>query len=173
MEKKYFDRKELKKIINSELEKGVSKSDLLQKLDEQYHEKDLIEKLLASITRPELRKQYATLNFILGIAGISLITLRVITQGFSIIGGGFMFFSLVLTFMVFRFEGVTYRLLGAFTAITTLLTVSKYEGNYLLFADLILSISVIGLAFHLGLKLFPNYGLYSPKKDVNGKLVLE
>ncbi|MEQ9147103.1 MAG: hypothetical protein RLP13_02425, partial [Cytophagales bacterium] len=86
MEKKYFDRKEIKKFISSKLKNGTSKTDLLRQLDAEYYEKDLIIKILASTPRIELRKRYSIPNLLFGIIGILLILFRIFSHGFSIVG---------------------------------------------------------------------------------------
>ncbi|MEQ9149341.1 MAG: hypothetical protein RLP13_13755, partial [Cytophagales bacterium] len=78
----------------------------------------------------------------------------------------------ILTIMIFNYEAYAYRLLAGVTLITTFQSISKFNGDNLLYVDLFLGVSVIALALFLGHKLFSNFGFLGPKKDNNGDVIL-
>lgn len=176
-------RKEIQRRIENQLHQGKSRQEILEDLSKEYFDPSTLARFVATTADQATKVRYKALNTILlGLLGITI--LGKLTLGASLMSqsGGTAFplvmllplINIWLAVEVSKYRGYIYKILGLITIASLLQTIDKYggEGVWLL-ADLGIGIAIAGLAFYLGNKMFPNYGLFGPKKDKNGDFLLE
>jgi hypothetical protein len=191
---KSLDKKEALKIIQTRLDDGKPRIEILEELLKMYDDKSSISKLIAMTPNRKIKEKYKLLNytllfflvlsFILQIPDVILLfsknPVQTIVVGFIVI-----LIYIYCIFQVSKFRGYIYSelfiiaILGAFNS---LLKINSSGETFELNIWTILNISVVlvfvGLAFYLSKKMFPNYGLWrlkkdKLKKDKNGDYLLE
>jgi hypothetical protein len=173
MTKKYINKKEVKRTVAEELQNGKSKNEILSELEEVYYEKDILMKIIAGTPNPEKRKKLKLLNIILGIAAIVIVLFRVLAFGIDYVGSGLTLLTLILGISIFSYEAISYRLISVICVITFIRYFMNYGISTFLLIDLGLTAVIVSLGFHLGSKLFPNYGILGPTKDGDGKPIFD
>ena len=182
MKKKSINRKEVTKAIEMGLQENTPRKVILEELSEQYFDKKTISTLIASTPNTQTKEKYKALNNILlglliliivfkiliGITLLSSISVYLLPIAFLM-----PFFSIWFAFEVSKFKGYIYNLLGLFAIISIFKALGDFgeSGTYGLI-DIIIAIAIAGLSFYLGNKIFPNYGLFGPKKDSEGNIIL-
>jgi hypothetical protein len=183
MNKKSLNAKEVTKKIKSELDQGVSRLTILNALCEIYYDKKSIAKLIASTPDPLKRTKYQTLNnILLGLLVITIITKILIgmavlsTVSLYLIPAAFLLpiISILFAFEVAKFRGYIYKILGilAIAGILKMLSNIGKSDIILLSIDVCVSLIIACLAFFIGAKVFPNYGLFGPKKGSDNEILL-
>ena len=183
MSKKSINKKEVNKTIKEKIDQGIPRIEILDELSELYFDKKTLSKLIASTPNPKRLKQYKLPNNIL--LGLLIITIiSKILIGFSLFSQisialtPFAIFlpiiNILFAFEVARFKGYIYNILGiiSIASILNMLGEISDHGIYGTI-DIIIGLLIAGLAFYIGNKMFPNYGLFGPKKDSKGEFKLE
>jgi hypothetical protein len=183
MNKKSLNRKEANKTIQEKIAKGVSREQILNELCEQYYDKSSIAKLIASTPDPMKKEQYNKFNFALlamllmtilakiwvGITVLSTVSLFLIPLAFA-----FPLLYILFAFEVANFRGYIYRILGLIAIAGIFKILSDLNDSNIVFVliDIVLSLIIAAIAFYIGHKVFPNYGLLGPRKYSNGEIQL-
>lgn len=173
MEKKYINKSEVKRKISQDLHEGKTKSQVIAELEEVYYDKDQLTKLVLSTPHPDNKRKFKQQNMLLGILGIALVLFRFWSFKADYAGSGLSLLTLIMAISVFSYEAISYRLIALISIITCLRYVSNYKSNSYVMIDLVITIVIVGLGFYLGSKLFPKYGILGPKKDSNGKIMID
>jgi hypothetical protein len=142
-------------------------------LEDVYYDKDQLTKLVISTPHPDSRKKFKQKNILLGVLGVALVLFRFWSFRVDYAGSGLSILTLIMAISVFSYEAISYRLIAIISIITCLRYISKYESNSYIMIDLVATAVIVGLGFHLGSKLFPKYGILGPKKDSNGKVMID
>ena len=182
MTKKSINRKEVTKTIETRLQENIPRKEILEELSEQYFDKNTISTLIASTPDNQIKEKFKTLNNILlglliltivfkifvGITLLSSISLYLIPIAFLI-----PFISIWFAFEVSKFNGYIYKSLEllAIASIFKALGNLGESGTFGLI-NIVIVVVIAGLSFYLGNKIFPNYGLFGPKKDSDGNIIL-
>ena len=182
MTKKSINRKEVVKTIETRLQENIPRKEILEELSEQYFDKKTISTLIASTPDNQTKEKFMILNNILlglliltivfkilvAITLFSSISLYLIPIAFLI-----PIFSIWFAFEVSKFKGYIYNLLGLFAIISIFKVLGNLgESGTFGLIDIIIVVAIAGLSFYLGKKIFPNYGLFGPKKDSDGNVIL-
>ncbi|HYG01954.1 MAG TPA: hypothetical protein VD927_05875 [Chryseosolibacter sp.] len=173
MEKKYIDKRQVRSKICQELLEGKAKSEILAELENLYYDKDQLTKLVINTPQPRNKKKYKFQNLLLGILGVALVLFRFWSFRADYAGSGLSIVTLIMAISVFSYEAISYRLIAIVSIITCLKYISNYDSHGFIIIDLIMTVVIVGLGFHLGSKLFPKYGILGPKKDSNGNVVVD
>ncbi|MBL4887479.1 MAG: hypothetical protein JKZ03_03310 [Flavobacteriaceae bacterium] len=173
MAKKYINKRKVKRTVSEQLLNGKSKSEILTELEDIYYEKDILIKIIVGTPSPEIRKKLNLLNTVLGIAAIAIVIFRFQVFGIDYVGSGLTLLTLILGISVFSYEALSYRLISLLCLITLIRYFMNYEANIFLLVDFGLTVVIITLGLYLGTKLFPNYGVLGPKKDNDGKPIID
>ncbi|NVO09785.1 MAG: hypothetical protein HXX16_07485 [Bacteroidales bacterium] len=183
MSKKSIDRKEVLKTLKLRLSEGKTRQEILEELSEQYFDRKSLSIFIASTPDQKTIDKYKILNnillllLLLSIAAKTIVGI-VLLSSISIFLIPFVFiFSLVnifFTIEVSKFKGYIYNILGILTLAGILKLLSNFDvyGKGILI-DVAIGLVIALLSFYLGRKMFPNYGLFGPKKDANGNMMLE
>ena len=162
MSKKSINKKEVNKSIQEKVNQGISRTEILNELSEIYFDKKTLSLLIAAIPDPTRKEKYKLLN--LAQVSIGLTPFAILMPIINI------YFALEVS----KYKGYIYNILGLLTIAGILNTMTQLNESGLYgIADLIFGLLIAGLAFYLGNKLFPNYGLRGPKKNTNGEIILE
>ena len=183
MTKKSINRKEIYKTIQTRLEDSVSREKILEELSEKYYDKKTISTLIASTPDPQTKEKFKVLNNLLlglliltiiikiltGIQILSTISMILIPVAFLI-----PFISIWFALEIYKYKGYIYNILGILAIASIFKIISEIgESGVYGIIDLLIGLSIAGLSFYLGKKMFPNYGLFGPKKDTEGNIILE
>ncbi|MCF8348261.1 MAG: hypothetical protein K9G61_05560 [Bacteroidales bacterium] len=182
MTKKSINKKEVAKTIKNRLQDNIPRQIILDELSEQYFDKKTISTIIASTPDPLRKEKYKSLNNLL--LGLLVLTILikifigiVLISSFSIylIPIAFLipFISIWFAIEVSKFKGYIYNILGILAIAGMLNSIGnlKESGTYGLI-DFAIVMTIAGLSFYLGKKIFPNYGFYGPKKDSAGNILL-
>lgn len=182
MTKKSLNKKEVIKTIQNRIQDNVPRQEILNDLSEQYHDKTTISALIASTIDPKTKEKYKTLNnLLLGLLVLTIIAkILVGIVSLSSLSPLLVLFAFVIpiitiwfAFAVLNFKGYIYNILGLL-AIAGIFTTNRTiiaSGIYGII-DVVIALSISGLSFYLGKKMFPNYGIFGPKKDAEGNILL-
>lgn len=176
-------RKEILKEIETKLNEGIPRQQILDELSEVYFDKSTIAKLIASTTDDKTKANNKSLNNIL----LGFLTVTIISKiilGISLLSNASIYLlPIVILFPliniwfaveVSKYKGYIYKILALLTIAGMIKMIGNYEGETaLMFIDFGIGFAITGLSFYLGNKMFPNYGLFGPKKDEKGNLLLE
>jgi hypothetical protein len=182
MTKKSLNKKEAIKTIQDTIQVNTPRQEILNELSEQYYDKTTISVLIASTIDPQTKEKYTTLNNLL----LGLLALTIIAK---ILVGIVLFSSLspflipiafvlpILTIWfaleVSKFKGYIYNILGMLAIASIFNSIGNIgESGIYGIIDVVLVITICGLSFYLGNKMFPNYGFFGPKKDTEGNFLL-
>jgi hypothetical protein len=183
MNKKSLNAKEVNRTIQSQLEKGISRQEILNELGEIYFDKKSIARLIASIPDTQRKLKFRALNNVL----LGLLIATIITKilvGIAILSNVSLFMipiafllpiiTILFAYEVANFKGYIYRILGilAIAGILKMLSDMESSNITLVLIDVFVSLIIAGLAFYIGNKVFPNYGLFGPKKALDGQFLL-
>ncbi|MCZ4696466.1 hypothetical protein DWB61_17520 [Ancylomarina euxinus] len=183
MSKKSINKKEVNKTIKDKVNQGVSRIEILNELSEKYFDKKTLSMLIAATPDPTRIEKYKLLNnILLGLIFITIISK--ILLGFfifsqistALIPLAFLFpiLNFMFAFEVSKYKGYIYNILGVITVAGIFNVLGKINENIFFgVIDIMIGILIAGLAFYLGNKMFPNYGLIGPKKDSKGEIILE
>lgn len=183
MSKKSIDRKDVLKTLKLGLSEGKSRQEILDELSEQYFDRKTLSTIIAMTPDQKTIDKYRLLNNLLLLLLLLSITAKtiigiVLLSSISIFLIPFVFiFSLVnilFTIEVAKYKGYIYNILGILTLAGLLKLLSSIDiyGKGILI-DVAIGLAIALLSFYLGKKMFPNYGLFGPKKDMNGNVILE
>lgn len=182
MTKKSINKKEVAKVIETRLQENIPRKEILEELSEQYFDKKTISTLIASTADNQRKEKFKTLNNILlglliltivlkifvGITLLSSISIFLIPIAFLI-----PIISIWFAFEVSKFKGYIYNLLGLLLVASIFNAMGDLvESGTLGLIDIFIGVVIAGLSFYLGKKIFPNYGLFGPKKDSDGNIKL-
>ena len=182
MTKKSLNKKEAIKTIQDRIQANTPRQEILNELSELYYDKNTIAALIASIIDPKSKEKYRTLNNLL----LGLLVSTIIAK---ILIGIVLFSSLspllipiafvlpILTIWfaleVSKFRGYIYKILGILASGGILKSIGYIKETGIFgILDVVLVIAICVLSFYLGNKMFPNYGLFGPKKDKEGNILL-
>jgi hypothetical protein len=187
MSMKSLNKKEALKIIQTRLEEGKPRKEILEELTSIYNDKSSISKLIAMTPNSKTKEKYKLLNYIL-LCLIVLFFIPFIVLGilhFSakqpvetiIVGFVALSFFIYCIFQVSKFKGYIYGGLASLIIFTIIFGLNLIDtifksGIWNVYLILIF-LALGGLALYLSKKMFPNYGLYGVKKDKNGDYLLE
>jgi hypothetical protein len=190
MNMKRFNKKEALKIVQTRLDEGKPRKEILEELSNLYVHKSSIAKLIAMTPDSKTKEKYKLLNytllcllvlsFILEVPGVILFYTKNPIQAISV---GFIVLLIYIygTFQVLKYKGYIYGFLAYLVSLGLFISLSDIifkSGTW----DAInvwdiystsINLAIGGLAFYLSKKMFPNYGLYGLKKDKNGDYLLE
>lgn len=180
---KKHEKKEALKTIQTRLEQGKPRKEILEKLAGTYGSRSSLVELIARTPNPEKKKKYKLLNYILAL-------FLLLSAGVSVYAGIKSFAAepveaiivmvitlLILTILiigVLRFNGYIYGLLTflmLLAVVTDLINFSEWDKGDLIGIFILLAFA--GLAYFLNKKIFPNYGLFGLKKGRDGEYLLE
>jgi hypothetical protein len=139
--------------------------------------------LIASTPDPQKKLKFRLLNNVLlglliatiitkilvGVALLSKVSLFMVPIAFLL-----PIITILFAYEVANFKGYIYKILGilAMAGILKMLTYIETSNITLVLIDVCVSLIIAGLAFYIGNKVFPNYGLFGPKKAPDGKFLL-
>jgi hypothetical protein len=182
MTKKSINKKEVAKVIETRLQENIPRKEILTELSEQYFDKKTISILIASTADNQTKEKFKTLNNILLGLLILTIVLKIIV-GITLLSSISLFLvpiafllpiiSIWFAVEVSKFKGYIYNLLGllAFASIFKALG-DMGEAGFFGLIDILIVVAIAGFSFYLGKKVFPNYGLFGPKKDSDDNIIL-
>jgi hypothetical protein len=182
MYKTSIKRKEVYKFIKARLAEGMKRTDILTDLNQRYYDKVTLCKMIAAVPEMATIKKYRNWNNML--LGLLIFTIVIkIIIGVLLVSGIswylmplatiFAIITVLFTLKVAKFRGYIYNLLGLFAIANMFKLISDLESTGIWgHLDLAIGASIAALAFFLGHKMFPHYGLFGPKKDEDGKLML-
>jgi len=183
MSKKSINKKEVIKVIGEKVNQGVSRTEILNELSEKYFDKKTLSMLIAATPDPTRIEKYKLLNnILLGLIFITIISkillgLFIFSQvSIALIPLAFLFpiLNILFAFEVSRYKGYIYNILGIITLAGIFNMLGKMGENGVFgIIDIIIGLLIAGLAFYVGNKMFPNYGLIGPKKNSKGEIILE
>ena len=176
-----LNKKEALSKIQDRLQKNVSRQEILDELSEQYYEKSTIAQLIASTPDPQIKEQYKNLNnLLLGLLALTVLV-KILTGIFLLSSVSVFltplafvlpFMSILFAWEVWQYRGYIYNILGLLAIAGMLQTASKVkEFDAYFIIDVLIALSISGLAFYLGKKMFPHYGFFGPKKDADGNVL--
>jgi hypothetical protein len=185
------DKKEALKIIQTRLNEGKPRKEILEELSNMYEDKSSIAKLIAMTPNSKTKEKYKLLNYIL----LCFIVLLIIPwyvremilfftkQPIEGIAVGFilLLFCIYCIFRVSKFKGYIYCFLAylVFLGLGYFLINIIFKSGILAAIDIwdvyfiSISLALGGVAFYLNKKMFPNYGFPGLKRDKNGDYLLE
>jgi len=176
-------RKEVISQIQEQIDNGVPKKEIFDKLNEDYFDKSTILNLVASAIDSKTKSKYKGLNnTLLGLLVFTILLkvlfgIILVTQLSIYALPAILILPLVNVYFAFevsRYTGYIYRILGLLTIAGMMQTVSRHEGDIiLLLIDLGIGATIAGLSFYLGSKMFPNFGFFGVKKDEEGNPILD
>lgn len=178
MSKKSLDRKTAKHLIIEGRDNGKTDQEIYYELTELYFDKKAIALLITgTANKPDIEKYKIYNNILLLLIGLTILIKVLNVLNLSLEGQVwvllFIFIVPLLNIYFFyeiaRYNAHIYRFCGILTIASFLQTVSK-EASFLV--SFVLSASIVGLAFFLDAKLFPNYSPNNLKKDNNGEFIL-
>lgn len=180
---KRSDKKEALKKIQSSLEEGKPRKEILEELSNIYHEKSAIVELIAMTPDRKTKEKFKLLNYIV-ICCLVLSLIASMYEGYksfaekpvetiivSLIG---LWIFIAVIIEVYKFKGYIYSLLTFLAIIgltVSVFRIPEYEMRDIIGIFLVLAFG--GLTFYLNKKMFPNYGFFGLKKDKNGDSLLE
>ena len=182
MSKKSINKKEVIKVIGEKVNQGVSRAEILNELSEIYFDRKSLSILIAATPDPTKIEKYKLLNnILLGLIFITIIS-KILLEFFifsqvsiALTLGAFLFpiLNFMFAFEVSKYKGYIYNILGMITVAGIFNVLGKINENIFFgVVDIMIGILIAGLAFYLGNKIFPNYGLVGPKKDSKGEIIL-
>ena len=177
------NKKEVIAQIQSFVDNDVPKQMILDKLKKEYFDEQTLSKFIASVTNRQSKAKYKYLNNIL--LGLLIFTaLLKILLGISLVlKASILLFPLVIllpilnlwfAYEISHYRGYIYRIVGLFGVIGILrmLTNNDSDTGWMYF-DLAIGATITVLSLYLGKEMYPNYGLFGPKKDDKGNVLLE
>lgn len=182
MTKKSLNKREAIKTIQDRMQVNTPRQEILNELSEQYYDKTSISVLIASTIDPQTKEKYKTLNnLLLGLLALTIIAKILVgivlfsTLSPLLIPIAFVLPILTIWFAieVSKFKGYIYNILGMLAIASIFNSIGNIgESGIYGIIDVVLVTSICGLSFYLGKKMFPNYGLFGPKKDTEGNILL-
>lgn len=182
MTKKSLNTKEAIKIIQDRIQDNIPRQEILNELSEEYYDKTTISALIASAIDPRTKEKYKTLNNLL--LGLLVLTIIIKILVGIILLSSLSLFLIPIAFVipiltiwfaleVSKYKGYVYNILGIL-AIASIFNLTGNIGESGIYGiiDVVVAIAIGGLSFYLGNNMFPNYGLFGPKKDKDGNLLL-
>lgn len=183
MKKKSINTKEVNGLIETRLNEGKPRNEILDELSETYFDKKTLATLIAMTPVIERKKKYKLFNDIL--LGLLILTIIIkvligvlLLANVSIFAIPFAFLmpimAIIFAFEVSRLKAYIYRILGFMAIVSvgdSLLNLENF--NYWFLLDISIGVGIIFLAFYIGNQMFPNYGFSRPKKDEKGNILLE
>ena len=177
------DEKEALRKIQTGLEQGKPRKEILEELAGINYSRSSLAELIARTPDPKKKEKYKLLNYIL-VFFLLLSAIASVYAGIKSFGGKpveavivsviTLLVITVLIIEVLRFDGYIYGLLTFLSLlglITDLIRISEWEKGDLI--GILLLLAFAGLAFYLNRKIFPNFGIFGLKKDKNGEYLLE
>ena len=183
MTKKSINRKELIQVIEEKLESKISREEILKELSEQYFDKKTIAMMIASMPNLERKERFKVHNNVLlgllvfiifiklstGITLLSSVSVYLIPVAFL-----FPIVTIWLAVEVYHYKGYIYRAIGLLAIASALNTLANLNtAEFLSQIGIISSLTIAAYSFYIGYNLFPNYGMFGPKKDHEGNPLLE
>jgi hypothetical protein len=171
---------DLSNKITAELESGLSRENIFKKYAKADPGKALkYAYCIASIPKPELRKQYLIINALLSVLLVAYAALTVMAELpinpqdptlFIVLKT---LIPLVFAYFTFRFHGGAYRLIGmwcVYDMIESLMLTGV--SNIASALKLLVLFFVIVFAFLIARKVFSNLKVLGPRMDHNGNYLL-
>ena len=170
--------KEALKIIEKRLKEGHSKSEIFSELTGKVKFRTDLLQLLAMVPEEQLRKKYRKLNILLFTLLVLVATVKIVISFFALLSLSIYMVSFVIpialvsaffAYMVWKFRGYIYRILGLFAIAGFLKSISNFEawGSYNatdwtleLILAYIPGILIVIISFYIGIKVFPYYGFW-------------
>ncbi len=177
------NRQEALKTIQTQLQEGRPRKEILEELSNIYNDKSSLVRLIAMTPDSKTKDKYQLLNYcLLCILILSLISemytgyLLFAEKPYQTIIASFIVLLLYIAFiyLVSKYRGYIYSqiaLLGILFIILGL--IRDFELGIWNIIGVSLVLIYAGLAFYLSKKMFPNYSLLGLKKDQNGDYLLE
>lgn len=177
------NKKEALKIIQTRLEEGKPRKEILEELTNIYNNKTSVAKLIAMTPDSKTKEKYKPLNYLL----ICLLVLSLIAEMYF----GFLLFEekpvqvivisfivlliyIALIYFVSKFKGFIYRILTWLVIISLINDLTRIpELEIWNMIGIILVLAFGGVSLYLNKKMFPNYGMFGLKKDKDGDYLLE
>lgn len=175
IKKKHINKKDVKLLVADGLRNDRSKKDILNELVELYSDSEGLVKIVAATPNPSIQEKAKYLNLLFGILTLSIVGFRFLVFGLDYVGSGLTILTLYFGITVFSYDAMAYRGIAVIAIIGFLkfFMNSNFETSSIILIDLVLTVLILRLGFHLGELLFPNYGLLGPEKDEEGKTILE
>lgn len=183
MKKKSINTKQVNKLIETRINEGKPRNEILEELSETYFDKKTLATLIAMTPEIERKKKYKIYNDILLGLLILTIILKVLIgvlllANVSIYAIPFAFLMPLLAVFfaieVSRLKAYIYRVLGLMAIVSIGDSLGNLENfNFWFILDISIGVGITFLAFYLGNQMFPNYGFSGPKKDEKGNILLE
>ncbi|MES2690233.1 MAG: hypothetical protein V4658_07505 [Bacteroidota bacterium] len=182
MNKKFMDKKTVRKFIIDSRDNGKTDQEIYNELSKQYYDKEAVALLITGTVTADNKNKYKIYNNILiALLGLAILLRILIVFNLTIETG--QLWTLLLVFIVplfaayfayeiARYNAPVYRFCGIMTIVGFMQTIAKSGDGMNMLINLVFAGLIAGLSFYLDHKLFPGYSPKKLKKDNDGEYIL-